>query len=47
MVHIGNDWDALLKDEFQKEYYLRLRQFLAYDTGTPSSIRICMTSLTR
>ena len=31
MVHIGNDWDALLKDEFQKEYYLRLRQFLAYE----------------
>ena len=31
MVHIGNDWDALLKDEFRKEYYLRLRQFLAYE----------------
>ena len=31
MVHIGNDWDVLLKDEFQKEYYLRLRQFLAYE----------------
>ncbi len=28
MVHIGNDWDALLAEEFQKEYYLRLREFL-------------------
>ncbi len=29
MVHIGNDWDELLKDEFTKEYYLKLRAFLA------------------
>lgn len=29
MVNIGNDWDYLLKDEFQKEYYLKLRSFLA------------------
>ena len=28
MVHIGNDWDELLKDEFKKEYYLKLREFL-------------------
>lgn len=28
MVHIGNEWDELLKDEFQKEYYLKLREFL-------------------
>ncbi len=28
MVNLGNSWDALLKDEFQKGYYLRLRQFL-------------------
>ena len=28
MVHIGNDWDALLAEEFQKEYYLSLREFL-------------------
>ena len=28
MVHIGNDWDEVLKGEFDKEYYLRLRQFL-------------------
>lgn len=31
MVHIGNDWDELLKEEFQKDYYLKLRQFLAYE----------------
>ncbi len=36
MVHIGNDWDEILSDEFQKEYYLRLRAFLAkeYRSGT-------------
>lgn len=28
MVNIGNSWDALLKDEFTKEYYLKLRAFL-------------------
>ena len=28
MVNIGNDWDELLKDEFTKEYYLGLRDFL-------------------
>ena len=28
MVHIGNDWDKLLADEFNKEYYLKLREFL-------------------
>ena len=28
MVHIGNDWDTLLAEEFQKEYYLALREFL-------------------
>lgn len=25
---IGNDWDEILKDEFTKEYYLKLRAFL-------------------
>lgn len=29
MVHIGNSWDILLKDEFIKPYYLQLRNFLA------------------
>lgn len=28
MVNIGNDWDGILKDEFSKEYYLKLREFL-------------------
>lgn len=28
MVNIGNDWDELLRGEFTKEYYLRLRDFL-------------------
>ena len=28
MVLLNNDWDALLTEEFTKEYYLKLRQFL-------------------
>lgn len=28
MVNIGNDWDQLLEGEFDKTYYLELRQFL-------------------
>lgn len=28
MVNIGNDWDSLLADEFKKDYYLKLREFL-------------------
>ncbi len=28
MVKLGNDWDCLLSDEFKKEYYLNLREFL-------------------
>lgn len=28
MVKLGNDWDEKLKDEFEKPYYLALRQFL-------------------
>ncbi len=28
MVEFNNDWDKLLEDEFKKEYYLKLRQFL-------------------
>lgn len=31
MVNIGNSWDSLLKEEFQKEYYLRLREFLKFE----------------
>ena len=28
MVHIGNDWDEILKGEFDKPYYRQLRAFL-------------------
>ena len=28
MVNIGNEWDEILKEEFEKEYYLKLRAFL-------------------
>lgn len=28
MVHIGNDWDSVLNGEFEKAYYLKIRQFL-------------------
>lgn len=36
MVNIGNDWDELLRDEFSKEYYLKLRAFLANEYKTHS-----------
>ena len=28
MVNIGNSWDDVLKEEFEKEYYQKLRRFL-------------------
>ncbi len=28
MVNFGNDWDEILKDEFEKPYYKKLRAFL-------------------
>ena len=28
MVSLGNGWDSILADEFQKDYYLQLRKFL-------------------
>ena len=34
MVHLGNDWDEILVGEFQKEYYLRLRQILKQEYCT-------------
>lgn len=36
MVVIGNDWDEVLEGEFDKEYYLKLREFLKdeYKTQT-------------
>lgn len=34
MVHIGNDWDAILADEWEKEYYQNLRQILRREYAT-------------
>ncbi len=34
MVQLGNEWDALLQEEFQKEYYLRLRAMLKQEYQT-------------
>ena len=34
MVNIGNSWDEVLKGEFDKEYYLTLREFLKVESGT-------------
>ena len=28
MVMIGNSWDDVLAEEFEKEYYMELREFL-------------------
>lgn len=34
MVKIGNDWDEILADEWQKPYYLKLRKFLKNEYRT-------------
>lgn len=36
MLKFGNDWDEILSDEFEKDYYLKLREFLLseYRNGT-------------
>ncbi|MBO5265860.1 MAG: uracil-DNA glycosylase [Ruminiclostridium sp.] len=34
MVKLGNEWDELLKGEFEKPYYLQLRQFLKSEYST-------------
>lgn len=34
MIIIGNKWDEILKDEFEKEYYLDLREFLRQEYAT-------------
>lgn len=34
MVNIGNDWDEMLRGEFDKEYYQKLRRFLAAEYKT-------------
>ncbi|MBC6309384.1 uracil-DNA glycosylase [Listeria sp. FSL L7-1582] len=33
MIPLGNDWDTLLKEEFTKDYYLKLRAFLKVEYG--------------
>lgn len=34
MVTFGNEWDELLKDEFQQDYYRKLRAFLKREYAT-------------
>ena len=34
MVSLGNDWDEILKDEFEKPYYLSIREFLKKEYST-------------
>lgn len=34
MVNLGNDWDGILADEFSKDYYKNLRQFLKQEYST-------------
>ncbi len=34
MVKLGNDWDDILSDEWQKPYYKALREFLKSEYGT-------------
>ena len=35
MIQIGNDWDAVLKEENGKEYFMKLQEFLAEERQTP------------
>ncbi|MBQ9428514.1 MAG: uracil-DNA glycosylase [Clostridia bacterium] len=35
MVCIGNSWDRLLAEEFEKEYYLKIRAFLKKEYADP------------
>ena len=34
MVSLNNDWDVLLREEFKKDYYLTLREFLKLEYST-------------
>ena len=34
MISFGNDWDKILEDEFKKDYYLALREFLKSEYST-------------
>ena len=36
MVNIGNDWDLVLHDEFKKDYYLKLHDFLKAEYTNPT-----------
>ena len=34
MVNLGNSWDNILNEEFTKDYYLKLREFLKQEYST-------------
>lgn len=34
MIRLNNDWDYLLEKEFEKEYYVRLKEFLINEYKT-------------
>jgi uracil-DNA glycosylase len=34
MVHIGNSWDEILKEEFEKDYFKKLQDFVAEEYQT-------------
>lgn len=36
MVHFDNRWDDLLKDEFKKEYYIKIHNFLKAEYANPN-----------
>ncbi|MBQ6893087.1 MAG: uracil-DNA glycosylase [Clostridia bacterium] len=36
MVSLGNTWDDLLKEEFEKEYYKKIRAFLKAEYSNPA-----------
>lgn len=40
-VVLKNDWNEILKDEFQKEYYLKLRKFLVAEYRTKTIYPDC------
>ena len=45
MVRLNNDWDDILKDEWEKPYYRQLHNFLKeeYSTRTPfSNTKVCI-----
>jgi uracil-DNA glycosylase len=34
MVTIGNEWDEILKEDFESEYYVKIRDFLKKEYST-------------